>query len=338
MKYSIIFDTNILFVNYDKGGDFTRFYLNATFNNLVEYIEKSDLYEHFEILISEVVWNEMKRQKIEAYTVKKQELESKIKKIKIPEFKYSIDDLNYEEYIQKEISNYKANLSLGLTDIKELKLPTKERFNSIINRAFNKVPPFEGKNKESDKGFKDVLLWESVLEFKNSNKDNKLIFYTKDNIFSDELKNEYIECFKEEIEIVKSEEEILNILKEISKNINKYVYIESNIEQMEKIRKLLMSKDFSQRLLESISSINSFDDIYIIEDIHDITVTDIKAIEENKDIYEAKLKFYTLFNKPGGNLEDIIEKEESAVINFLYKNNTIECLNYEYRNINFDEG
>lgn len=33
MKYSIIFDTNILFVNYDKGGDFTRFYLNATFNN-----------------------------------------------------------------------------------------------------------------------------------------------------------------------------------------------------------------------------------------------------------------------------------------------------------------
>ena len=99
-----------------------------------------------------------------------------------------------------------------------------------------------------------------------------------------------------------------------------------------------MSKDFSQRLLESISSINSFDDIYIIEDIHDITVTDINAIEENKDIYEAKLKFYTLFNKPEGNIEDIIEKEEIAVINFLYKNNTIECLNYEYRNINFDEG
>ena len=38
------------------------------------------------------------------------------------------------------------------------------------------------------------------------------------------------------------------------------------------------------------------------------------------------------------NIEDIIEKEEIAVINFLYKNNTIECLNYEYRNINFDEG
>lgn len=338
MKFSIIFDTNVLFVNYDKGGDFTQFYLNATFNNIVEYIEKSDLYENFEILIPEVVWNEMKKQKIEAYMKKRQELELKISKIKIPNFKYTIDNLNYEDYIQNEINNYKFNLKSGLIKTRELELPSKERFDSIINRAFNKIPPFAGKNKESDKGFKDVLLWESILEFKKKNKDCKLIFYTKDNIFSQELKNEYSECFKEKIEIVKSEEEILNILKYISKEINDYVYVESNIEEIEKIKKILISKEFSQKLLEAISGINVFEDIYIIEDLYDITITDLKVIEENKDIYEARLKFYTLFNKPEGNIDDIIEKEESAIISFGYKNNTIKCLNYEYRNTSFDEG
>lgn len=39
------------------------------------------------------------------------------------------------------------------------------RFESIVNRAFSKLPPFEGKDKKSDKGFKDAFVWESVLEF-----------------------------------------------------------------------------------------------------------------------------------------------------------------------------
>lgn len=39
MEYKIVFDTNILYVNYDKGGDFTKFYFNSTFTNVMSYIE-----------------------------------------------------------------------------------------------------------------------------------------------------------------------------------------------------------------------------------------------------------------------------------------------------------
>lgn len=50
----------------------------------------------------------------------------------------------------------------------EMNIATNQRFDSIVDRAFEKKPPFEGKDKKSDKGFKDALLWESIFEFVSS--------------------------------------------------------------------------------------------------------------------------------------------------------------------------
>ena len=36
----------------------------------------------------------------------------------------------------------------------EMNIATNQRFDSIVDRAFEKKPPFEGKDKKSDKGFK----------------------------------------------------------------------------------------------------------------------------------------------------------------------------------------
>ena len=42
--FFIIFDTNTLFHSYDKRGDFTSFYFNKTFDNIVEMVAKLDIY------------------------------------------------------------------------------------------------------------------------------------------------------------------------------------------------------------------------------------------------------------------------------------------------------
>lgn len=341
MKYSIIFDTNVLFVNYDRGGDFTKFYFNSTFNNIIDYIEKSDLYEKFEILVPSVVWKEMKKQKVDAYFNKKQELESKINKIKIPEITVNKKNENYdyEAYIEEKINEYKKELNNSIIEIREISLPTKDAFESIVQRAFNKLPPFEGKNKKSDKGFKDVLLWESILQYKQNNINNKIVFYSNDNIFKEYLEDEFQNIFKDEIEITKNEEEILKILKQISKENDKYLYIKDDIAELEEIRKYLVSKVFSEKLLEALISINIYNDVYTIEDINNINVQSIVPRDiENVRYYDAKLEFNVLFNKVNGEVEDIIEKRECIDISFIYNENKIENISYDYKNLSFEEG
>ena len=35
----LIFDSNILYVNYDKGGNFNSFYFNSTYQTVIDYIQ-----------------------------------------------------------------------------------------------------------------------------------------------------------------------------------------------------------------------------------------------------------------------------------------------------------
>ena len=51
-------------------------------------------------------------------------------------------------------------------------------FSSIIERCNKRLPPFISDKGASDKGFKDCLLWLSVLDFFKDNGENKVVFIT----------------------------------------------------------------------------------------------------------------------------------------------------------------
>lgn len=57
--YYLIFDTNALFQAYEKKADFTTFSFNATFENVIDMINKLDIYNQVTVAIPSVVWNEM---------------------------------------------------------------------------------------------------------------------------------------------------------------------------------------------------------------------------------------------------------------------------------------
>lgn len=209
MKYILIFDTNILYKNYDKICNFMDFSFSGTFDNFVGRIEELDIYDVVSIAIPRVVWAEMKKQNIAAYNKKVQELEASLQKHKLPFHSYEIDKTkNYEEYLEEKISSYKDLLKNKPIRIEELDFPSDLCFKRIINRAFEKIPPFEGKDKTSDKGFKDALLWESILEYKDKHPNENIILYTNDKMFNDDLKAEYEKLFPDqEILFVGSENE-----------------------------------------------------------------------------------------------------------------------------------
>lgn len=117
-EYFIVFDTNVLFRNYDKKADFTTFSFNSTFKNVIDMINQLDIYEQVAVLIPEVTWNEMKKQIIDAHADKIEAFKSYVKKWIFPE--YSIDEIkvdNYHSFIDEKKNYIKRKYKLGSTKL-----------------------------------------------------------------------------------------------------------------------------------------------------------------------------------------------------------------------------
>ena len=225
-EYFVVFDTNILHQQYDKMANFTAFSFNSTFKNVVDLINALDIYEKVTVAIPEVVWEEMTKQIIEAHDKRIVDFKSYIQKWILPEYSVkekTIDD--YPTYIDGKVQAYKTEIGSGINTIIELPIPSDQRFQGIVRRAFDKMPPFGGKEKNSDKGFKDVLIWESILEFTLLHQNANILFYTKDNGFKETLVDEFKKVRPQaSIVICSTENEVTDELNKWAKSIDIYAY------------------------------------------------------------------------------------------------------------------
>ena len=80
-------------------------------------------------------------------------------------------------------------------------------FDTILTRAYNKIPPFNDNDNASDKGFKDTLMWLSIMEFFKNSGENEIVFLTDDKGFinkTDDLTKEFEEYTGKKIQIKKN--------------------------------------------------------------------------------------------------------------------------------------
>ena len=296
-EYFVIFDTNALYHSYDKKADFSTFSFNGTYENVLGFINQLDIYERVVIVIPTVVWKEMERQIIEAHQTKIKELRDKANKYHFPEIALEDKgDINYYDFIHPVIEEYRANLSSDINKVIELPVASELRYQSIVNRAFEKRPPFEGKDKKSDKGFKDALLWESILEFASQHDTAKIIYYSQDNAFGRELEDEFLVDFPNaRLLICATENTVKEHLESWAKEIDIYSYtpIESYVEHKDVID-WLQSSDFliqvidrdygliekSRLITGNAVHLIDFDNIQIINQTDDSTDYSIDAVLE----------------------------------------------------------
>ena len=66
-----------------------------------------------------------------------------------------------------------------------------DMLSKVLNRAYRKKPPFLADDKASDKGFKDALIWESLLAFFKDTGENEVLLITDDGGFT---KNSSLLC------------------------------------------------------------------------------------------------------------------------------------------------
>lgn len=55
-------------------------------------------------------------------------------------------------------------------------------FSKVLDRAYRKTPPFP-KNEKSDHGFKDTVLWLSLIDYFKNNGEDEIVFVTEDKGF-----------------------------------------------------------------------------------------------------------------------------------------------------------
>lgn len=233
-----------------KKADFTSFSFNSTYENIIDMINQLDIYSQVVLVIPSVVWGELEQQIIEKHDELISKYINTIKNKAFPE--YSIKEnppIDYSEYIKTKIKKYKNDIQQGMSEVIEIQNASNSRFRSIIDRAFGKRPPFEGNDKKSDKGFKDALLWESILEFALNQPKSEIIYYSKDNAFGEFLIQEFSEVVdKSSLFICKNENEVKLRLEAWAQEIDKYSYhpIESFDENKE-IIDWLNSEDFFRK-------------------------------------------------------------------------------------------
>jgi hypothetical protein len=176
-KDAIVLDTNFIIENV---------------KTLTEIVNK--LSEKYDVYVTEISINERISQKY-------LEMQSKYNDIEVFKAKYTMYattnlkkpfDERFEADKQFTVEGYNKQFGDKIIPF----TPTKKLLIEVMDRVYKKTPPFINADKASDKGFKDTLLWISIIcYFKTIKKDIKVILVTNDKGFKNSeeaLKEEFL--------------------------------------------------------------------------------------------------------------------------------------------------
>lgn len=152
-----------------------------------------------------------------------QNLKEEYKYIATIKEKTTLEELekSLKKGVQKSYCNLFGNKIIPFKD-------ENDAFSIIWDRALKKLPPFSNEPKASDKGFKDAMMWLSILDFFKHGREEEILFITNDKGFinnKDFLCKEFHEVTGKTIEIKENSYYKKLITKEIidipEKNIEK---------------------------------------------------------------------------------------------------------------------
>ena len=212
----IFFDTN--FLRRKNIDDFSVFHFGNQVEDFIDFLGTNDVVDYYKINISEITTEELKKQINDKYKEELLKLNDSYNKFKnVHNIKFNVDEnLQYDELLEKLMREYFEFYNINIVEIKNLSLQ------NLLKRAINKNKQFIGENGNSDKGFKDAVLWESIIEYAKKTKSKRFILFTKNvQDFPKELEDEFEKTTNKRIEIV-NEISIIQekILLEQSRNTN----------------------------------------------------------------------------------------------------------------------
>ena len=307
----VFLDTNIL---HSKSTDFTKARFAEKLEELISEIEVNDLYTYVKLVIPQLVISELRKQQID-------DCSDTVKNLKKTKVTSQVIDLpvDYEKTCDAVFDDTLDSLHDGNVKVDIAPYPPNEALQGLIQRVISKSPPFEGKDKESDKGFKDALIWESLLDYKKRNTKDVLVLYSKDKRITDTLlEKEYKELFNEEVHMVFRDDP--NSHKKLLDKLRKLSDVEEELATF--------SQELRDRLVVLIQNISW---VYLVEpdkvyetDDEEITVTDcsVTGITITEEVEEDDVTTFYLELKVSYDYRDTyggsgtIEADCNAIANY----------------------
>lgn len=188
----IVIDTNII---NSGSNNFMIAQFSSKLDDIIRALESTDNYQDIKILLPQIVVQELYQHQLSNY----QKRVDALKGLKIPGLDYTQEN-DYPAMLTRCFDETIANLTSRTLQTEIIDYPKDSVLPNIIERALLKQAPFEGEDKVSDKGFKDVILWESILEYKRQHHNDTLILFTSDTrLCCSSLENEYQTLFHDNI-------------------------------------------------------------------------------------------------------------------------------------------
>lgn len=172
-EFSVIFDTNMIFVDKKDESAF-GFIPKKDFLDFLNF-KKSMGVTLGKLYFPQLCIEEIVHQKLDIFNQKRKELNALSDYFGLTSHKLSIS----ERKIKNQIMEF-----CHQNFIQVIEYPRSVRMSKLKNRAMKKIPPFQHSDRHSDYGFKDVLLWESVLAT-TFQSVGKVILCSEDKIFKE---------------------------------------------------------------------------------------------------------------------------------------------------------
>ena len=223
------------------------------------------------------------------------DLNKRLENVSMPNMQYD-RAFNYGEYLETTFKNAIMELQQGIVVVEVVDFPNPDKFNNIISRAIKKEPPFEGKEKHSDKGFKDVLIWESIKEYKEKHINDIIVFYCNDNLLaSNALRKEFKEDFRDEIYIEQKDA----LMKRLITLCNKNEIVKTFSSQLNERIEVCLShnNEILYDLLMEDSVWNDGDTIsdFEVKKVNILNCNDIKI--HNRILYKVEIEIKMYYSK-----------------------------------------
>jgi hypothetical protein len=212
LKTLIVFDTNSLRRVDGAEVIYSSFSFGKPYETVNEYLKTNNLLGDVTIAVSSLVIDEIKLQMGRSYSRDLQKLKETKKRLgglpHIDDKLIGIPDDNFDssKYIEEKSSEYlNVNNNVKLLSFKEEQ--SAQILQSLISRVHYTKPPFFKTSQNSDAGFKDSIIWETLLNYEDVKNYDKVILVTKDKGFEG-CEEEFITKWNRHFKIISAPEAV----------------------------------------------------------------------------------------------------------------------------------
>lgn len=254
----IFLDTSIIKIKNVE--DYSIIIFGKNYSDFVDFINSNGISDTCKINVAEIVVEEFKKQACDSFAEDETDLKKYINKFRVYYGLSLPDTKDFKKNLDNQLRDY-----LEAENISIILIP-KERsiWNKIIKKSINKKKPFNCGNSESDKGFKDELQWESIIEYAKKSPNELFILITKNsNDFTEDLCDEFYSETNKKLEIYYEIGEAQSRLLEINQIQSNYLFVESYVNSMLDSGELyeIVNRKIKEYYDINIESINKYYDL-----------------------------------------------------------------------------